>query len=434
MSPRPSTLVCVLCQKIYPLDDDRIACDCSGLLEVRHDFLHIISGGFGHHLRHLFSGRRENPQGPADKSGIWRFRELVLPGLAETEMVTRGEGNTRIYRFERTDRYTGCHQTFYKHEGENPTGSFKDRGMTVAVSWAKKRGAKLVACASTGNTSASVASYAAAAGIPAVILVAEGKTAVGKISQSLAYGAKTVMIRGDFDAAMHLVLDSRRRLGLSVMNSVNAFRLEGQKTIIWEALEQLDWDPPDWIVVPGGNLGNTSAFGKALREAFELGMICKVPRLAVIQAAGADPFCTAYENNWAKLSPVKADTLATAIRIGEPVNYEKAVRAIKYTQGLVTRVSDQEIMDAKAVLDSDGVGAEPASCATVAGLKKLVAERNILPHERVLAILTGNLLKDSEATVGYHRQTLPGITAGRPNAEVVIDPTIEELEKVLVRP
>ncbi|MBI4458010.1 threonine synthase, partial [Candidatus Uhrbacteria bacterium] len=302
------------------------------------------------------------------------------------------------------------------------------------VSWAKKRGAKIVACASTGNTSASVASYAAAAGLPAMILVAEGKTAIGKISQSLAYGAKTVMIRGDFDAAMALVMQARQRLGLALMNSVNPFRLEGQKTIIWEALEQLDWDPPDWIVVPGGNLGNASAFGKALREAFDLGLIRKVPRLAVIQAAGADPFCTAFENVWAAMTPVKADTLATAIRIGNPVNYQKAVRAIKYTQGVVARVADQEIMDAKAVLDSDGVGAEPASCATVAGIKKLVAEHKIRQHERVLGILTGNLLKDADATVGYHRQTLAGITASRANAEVVIDPTIDELEKVLIRP
>jgi len=424
-----SKLQCIACQQDYALDEARLNCDCGGLLDVVHDFSKW--SGRADELKQLFAERRLSDT-PADRSGIWRFRELVMPDLAEDELLTRGEGYTRQYRFAKTSAWLDGFDVTFKHEGENPTGSFKDRGMTVAMSWAKKQGAKYVVCASTGNTSASVASYASLAGLPSVILISEGNTALGKIAQSLAYGALTIKIRGDFDQALELVLQSREQLGLTVLNSVNPFRLEGQKTIIWEALASFDWQPPDWIVVPGGNLGNTSAFGKALYEAKEIGLIDKLPRLAVIQAAGAAPFAKGYGADWRR-ETVTADTIATAIRIGNPVNWDKAVRTIKCTNGVVTSVSDQEIMDAKAIVDSDGVGAEPASCCTAAGIRRLLDEGVMKVGESALAILTGHLLKDPGATVGYHSASLEQLESPHANQPVTIDPTTEELEKALQR-
>lgn len=424
-----SRFVCVLCDATYPLEDDRVSCDCGGLLDVSHDLALAASRGADAWKR-LFAARRANPQTRGDASGVWRFRELVVPSLDDADLVTRGEGNTRLYEFPKTNAWLGIAGARFKHEGENPTGSFKDRGMTVAMSWAKKQGAKTVVCASTGNTSAAVASYGSLAGIPAVILISEKGTALGKVSQSLAYGARTVKIRGDFDAALKLVLASREKLGLTVMNSINPIRLEGQKTIIWEALEQCGWDPPEWFVVPGGNLGNAAAFGKALHEAHLLGWIPRMPRLAVIQAAGANPFHQASLDGW-KRRTVTAATIATAIKIGDPVNFGKAKRALDWTNGAVTDVTDQEIMDAKAILDSDGVGAEPASCAAAAGIRKLAAEGVIAPFDRVVAILTGHMLKDPDATIGYHSKSLPGLASPMANEPVVIDPDVASLEAAI---
>ncbi len=426
-APGVSVLTCAVCGKTYALDEPRVHCDCGGLLDVRHDLSRWHGQAEG--LKALFRARLMSAK-PEDRSGVWRFRELVLPGFRPEDMVTRGEGNTRHYAFRNTAEWMGQRRTEFKHEGENPTGSFKDRGMTVAVSWANANGARRVVCASTGNTAAAVASYASLAGLPSAILIPERATALGKVSQSLAYGATTIKIRGDFDEALRLVMESRERLGLTVLNSVNPFRLEGQKTIILEALERLDWEAPDWIVVPGGNLGNTSAFGKALMEARQIGLIDRLPRLAVVQAEGASPFFQSFRDGWRPYK-MEADTLATAIRIGNPVNRDKAVRAVKATGGLVVKVTDAEIMDAKAVVDSDGVGAEPASCASAAGIRKLVAEGIVRPDDRVLAILTGHLLKDPDATIKYHSESLEGIPSGRPNRPIVIDPTAEELRRVL---
>ncbi|HTK05059.1 MAG TPA: threonine synthase [Candidatus Eisenbacteria bacterium] len=424
-------LVCVLCGAGHPLDD-RMVCDCGGLLDVEHDLAAAAKRGSDGWKR-LFMSRRAYPHSLADASGVWRYRELVLPDLGVDELVTRGEGGTRLYgpgTFRKINAWMGTDAVSFKHEGENPTGSFKDRGMTVAMSWAKKRGAKTVVCASTGNTSAAVASYASLAGLRAVILISEKGTALGKVAQSLAYGAKTIMIRGDFDAALRLVMASKDKLGLTVMNSVNPIRLEGQKTIIWEALEQRGWDPPDWFVVPGGNLGNGAAFGKALKEAVDLGFIDRMPRLAIVQAAGADPFYKASLAGW-KRGTVTAKTIATAIKIGDPVNFDKAVRAVRWTNGAVTEVTDQDIMDAKAALDADGVGAEPASCATAAGIRRLVAEGVIGKGESAVAVLTGNFLKDPDATMGYHAGTLDGIVSRSANKPVVIDATVDALEAAL---
>jgi threonine synthase len=290
--------------------------------------------------------------------------------------------------------------------------------MTVAVTQAVRIGATAVACASTGNTSASLAAYAAQAGLRAIVFVPAGKVASGKLAQTLAYGATALSIRGDFDDAMRLVLEACRRLGIYLVNSINPFRIEGQKTIIWELLQDLGWDPPDWIVVPAGNLGNTSAFGKALLEAHANGWIPRLPRLAAIQAQGANPFFRSFREAFATRHRVTAETIASAIRIGDPVSHDKAVAAIRATSGVVEEVTDAEIMAAKREIDGMGIGCEPASAATLAGVHKLRASGVMKSNERVVCVLTGHILKDPEANY-------------RPERIVEIEPTIEAVEEVL---
>ncbi|MCZ7547193.1 MAG: threonine synthase [Anaerolineae bacterium] len=308
-------------------------------------------------------GARDRPY----SSGVWRFKELVYPDLPEAYIVTRPEGNTNLYEIPRLAAWAGLERLHLKHEGENPTGSFKDRGMTGGVSQARRLGMERVACASTGNTSAALAAYAALAGMGALVFFQKGQVALGKLAQSIAYGATCVQIDGDFDTAMRLVQAVCAEFGVYLLNSLNPFRLEGQKSIIFEVMQQLHWQPPDWIVVPGGNLGNSSAFGKALLELYRLGLISRVPRVTVIQAAGANPLFLGYRDGFKARPTVTAQTLATAIKIGAPVNYAKAVRALRWTGGVVEQVSDQEIMDAKAQIDAAGVGCEPASASVLAG-------------------------------------------------------------------
>jgi threonine synthase len=344
--------------------------------------------------------------------------------------VSLGEGATPLYSSEAVARYVGLRDFALKHEGMNPTGSFKDRGMTVAVTQAKRAGATNVVCASTGNTSASLAAYAASARLACLIVVPDGATAIGKLSQALAYGARTVAVRGDFDAAMRMVRELAREGSVYLCNSLNPFRLEGQKTIVLELCAQRDWLAPDWIVLPAGNLGNTAAFGKAFLEAHQLGLIDRLPRLAAIQAAGAAPFLAAFERGFDRLEPVVPDTLATAIRIGDPVSFKRAVSSIKGCRGVVAQVSDADILDAKAVVDAAGIGAEPASCASVAGARRLVAGGVIQPSEDVVCLLTGHVLKDPETTVRYHRGEVVGHIAARANRILVIDPDISKLRDI----
>jgi len=326
-------------------------------------------------------------------SGVWRFGEIVLPTAIDV-VVSHPEGNTPMLSRPALSSWCGADNLLLKHEGHNPTGSFKDRGMTVGVTQAKRIGAVAVACASTGNTSASLASYAAQAGIPAMVLVPEGQVALGKLTQTIAYGARTLLVAGDFDDCLRLVREASEQLGVYLLNSVNPFRLEGQKTIVLEMLQQLGWTAPDWIVFPAGNLGNTAAFGKALDEAHAWGLIDRKPRLAAVQAEGAAPFAAAFARGFDHLVPVEAHTLATAIKIGAPASYDRAVRAIRSTNGVVLTVTDAEILEAKAMIDRSGVGCEPASAATLAGVRRLMSSRTIRPEERVVGILTGNLLKD----------------------------------------
>lgn len=362
------------------------------------------------------------------RSGVWRYREL-MPDFPDDVIISKPEGNTNLYHEARLDDLAGV-EVWLKHEGENPTGSFKDRGMTVGVSHARWVGASVVACASTGNTSASVAAYAATASLPAVVFVPEGQISAAKLAQTIAYGAHIFQVRGDFDAAMRTVRQATDRYGLYLLNSLNPFRLEGQKSIFLEALQQLGWRVPDWIVIPGGNLGNVSALGKAIREALSVGLIDRVPRVAVAQAAGAAPFFAAYQRGFESFEPVAAHTVASAIQIGDPVNYEKARRVIQATEGVVCAVSDAEILATKALVDRVGIGCEPASAAGLAGVKQLVAAGAIQPGELVLTYLTGNLLKDVDVVAEYHLGATPGELANPP---IVIDADLDALDQAMRR-
>jgi threonine synthase len=409
-APRPLTWqACIVCNEELLETSAEIRCPrCGGLLTV----LHRRPAHTGDPLRLQF-------QTSTLPSGVWRYRELILPSAGDDELVTYPEGNTPLLERERISRWAGVPRLELKHEGQNPTGSFKDRGMTVAMTQARRIGATAVACASTGNTAASLAAYAAQAGLPALVFVPAGQTALGKLAQTMAYGARTLAIRGDFDQCLELLEASSRRLGLYLLNSINPFRLEGQKTIMLELLHQRRWEVPDWIVLPAGNLGNLSAFGKALQEARDWGLIDRLPRLAAVQAEGAAPFAKGFEEGFRTRHRVQAKTVATAIRIGDPASWDRAAAVIRQTDGVVLAVSDAEIMEAKRIVDTAGVGCEPASAASVAGVRRLVSSGTIRADAAVVAVLTGHLLKDPEIIQS---------TAARP---VEIEARLDEVEKVL---
>jgi threonine synthase len=342
-----------------------------------------------------------------DLSGVWRFRELLPVPQSEDCVVTLREGNTPLYELPQSSRVTGVQRLYAKHQGMNPTGSFKDAGMTVAATFARQAGYRWVACASTGNTSASMAAYAARGGMRSLVLVPEGKISWSKLSQALDYGALTCQLRTDFDGCLRLLQELVRRAPVYQLNSINPFRLEGQKTLALELMEQLDWQPPDHIIVPGGNLGNSSAIGKALLEMLDLGLISRLPKLSVIQAEGANALVrTLREAGGKNLVSVQAETRATAIRIGNPASWQKAVNVLQATGGACEQVSELEIALAKAEIGAEGIGCEPASAVTLAGLKKLVKQKFVKPEESVVLVLTGNLLKDPDFTMEFHRGEL----------------------------
>ena len=387
---------------------DRFRCEyCRDLLEIvfpgwTRDGAREVDPAW---LKTLWLERRSSLARP-DLSGVWRFRE-ILPRIAESEIITMAEGNTPLYELPRCGKSVGVEYLYAKHQGMNPTGSFKDTGMTVAASFARQAGYRWVACASTGNTSASMAAYAARGGLHSLVLIPDGKISWGKLSQSLDYGAITCQLRTDFDGCVRVLNQVVERLPVYLLNSVNPYRVEGQKTAAFELLEQLGWEPPDHIIVPGGNLANSSAIGKALREMKELGLIGRLPRISVIQAQGANPLVrTIRETNGEKLVPVDADTMASAIRIGNPASWKKALRVIRESAGTVEEVSEIEIAKAKAEIGAEGIGCEPASAVTLAGLRKLVEQGFVKGNESIVLVLTGHVLKDADFTLKFHRGDL----------------------------
>lgn len=420
------------CNATFSVDEVHISCPrCAqqgkqSLLDIVYDWSRAILPRSLTAFEHRWMTKGEHGTGALDFSGVWRFRELLPFYRREDEVVTIGEGRTNLQDARLLAEAIGLKagNLHLQYEGLNPSGSFKDNGMTAAFTHAKMVGAKRVACASTGNTSASLAMFASLSGMTGIVFIGSGKIAYGKLSQALDYGARTLQIQGDFDACLRRVRQiatERLDLGIYLMNSVNPFRLEGQKTIMYRVLEALDWQIPDWIVVPGGNLGNCSAFGKAFAELKELGLIQRIPRLAVINAKGANTLYQLHEQQGVRwnngrydlekikafyrqmdASNTRAHTIASAIEIGRPVNLPKALRALETMDGLVREVDDEMILEHKAMVGVYGFGCEPASAASVAGAHQLIQEGIISPDERVVCILTGHVLKDPDATVLYH--------------------------------
>ena len=408
------------CGATYDVGDVRTSCEsCGALLDIDYEWDSLPVPKSLSEFEGQWSRRHE----PLSFSGVWRFYDL-LPFAPQNKIVSIGEGQTLLHSSDGVARFVGVDHgnLFLQYEGMNPSGSFKDNGMTAAFTHAHTIGARRAACASTGNTSASLALYCGVSKLmQAVIFIGSGKISYGKLSQALDYGALTIQIAGDFDDAMLRVQQVSVKQGIYLVNSINPFRLEGQKTIMFRVLEALRWRVPDWIVVPGGNLGNSSAFGKAFHELHQLGLIDRVPRLAVINAAGADtlyqlvekkglrwnherPDASIINNYYAEMDDAnrRASTIASAIEINRPVNLYKCLRALECCHGVVREVTDEQMLDAKAQVGANGLGCEPASAASVAGAKLLREQGIIAPSERVVCILTGHQLKDPTATVAYH--------------------------------
>ncbi len=422
------------CRARFPITEAIHNCpNCGGLLEAC-----LIGDRIQpEQWKKTWRERRASNQ-PLDQSGVWRYRELLPFDGQHHLAVSLREGNTPLLDAPRAAEYGGVDRLTFKHQGFNPTGSFKDNGMTCGVTQALRLGRKRVACVSTGNTSASMAAYASAAGLDSIVFIPHGEIAYGKLAQALEYGARTLQVEANFDQILALVRVLADSLGIYLLNSINPFRIEGQKSIIIEMLDQRDWNPPDWIVLPGGNLGNTSAFGKALRELHDFGFIRKMPRLAVIQAEGAAPFYEFMRTRGEFRPTPEPRTLATAIRIGDPVSWPKALHEVTASNGVVEKVSEQEIADAKAIIGRCGIGCEPASAATLAGLRKLTLTKTIRPDEDVVAVLTGNLLKDPDYIVHYHTGKLTDpsgklLQARFGNQPVVVPNDADAIARVLDR-
>ncbi|HIP34929.1 MAG TPA: threonine synthase [Methanothermococcus okinawensis] len=378
---------CISCGKEYHIDDIIYTCRCGGLLEIVYDYEEIKDKVSKESLR-----KRE--------IGVWRYLEY-LPVENLEKIVSLQEGGTPLYRCKNLGEELGLKELYVKNEGANPTGSFKDRGMTVGVTKAEELGIDVVGCASTGNTSASLAAYSARAGKKCIVLLPGGKVALGKLAQAMFYGAKVVQIRGNFDEALEMVRKLAEDGKLYLLNSINPFRLEGQKTIGFEICDQLNWKVPDRIIVPVGNAGNISAIWKGFKEFKETGIIEDLPKMTGIQAEGAKPIVDAFKRNSRSIVPVEnPETIATAIRIGNPVNYPKALDAIYSSGGYAESVSDREITEAQKLLArKEGIFVEPASAASIAGLMKLLEMGIIDKDERIVCVTTGNGLKDPDAAI-----------------------------------
>ncbi len=407
-APPAHELQCTGCNSVLgkgKLTGD-LRCPCGDLYAVRYPHWETENGR--EEARCLPARWRERRLSPsaADQSGVWRFRDLLPIVRDEANIVTLREGNTPLYRLRHNARALGHEALYAKHQGMNPTGSFKDTGMTAALSVAHEEGFRWVGCASTGNTSAAMAAYAARAGMRSLVLIPEGKIAWGKLAQAMDYGARTLQLRTDFDGCVRVLAELVRRAPVFLLNSVNPYRLEGQKTPAFEMAEAMNWSVPDHVIVPGGNLANVSALGKGFEELLQLGLTTRLPRLSVIQAEGANPLYRLMRDG-GSFTPVAARTRASAIQIGNPASWRKALRILRLTDGFCEQVSEAEIALAKAELGREGLGCEPASAVTLAGFKKLQAAGKIAAHEHTVLFLTGHTLKDADYTIEYHRGELP---------------------------
>ncbi|MEM2103303.1 MAG: threonine synthase [Candidatus Bathyarchaeia archaeon] len=385
--------VCISCGEKYDADEIIYLCKkCGDILEIRYDY-------------DFLKDKIKKSIWQSLPLSVWRYKDF-MPISDTSEIVSLNEGGTGLYRCQRLGEKLGIKNVFVKNEGENPTGSFKDRGMTVGITKALELGVKIVACASTGNTSASLAAYAAKAGIECVILIPSGGIAFGKLAQAIVYGAKVIQVRGNFDDALQTVQNiSEKHKEIYLLNSINPYRLEGQKTIAYEICDQLKGYTPNWVVVPVGNAGNISAMWKGFIEFYKLDLIGNLPKMAGIQAEGAAPIAKAIKNGGNFIVPVdKPMTIASAIRIGKPVSWKKAVRAIKDSKGTAEVVSDNEIIEAQKMLARcEGIFVEPASASSIAGLRKMIENKQVDKDEVVVCVTTGHGLKDPDIIRMYER-------------------------------
>jgi len=409
--------------------------DCEGLLDVEHD-LEALKDRSGAEWKALFDQRTRTNEWPYG-SGVWGKKEWVCPQVENENIVSMYEGHTNCFWAERLGQEIGVPDLWVKLCGNSHTGSFKDLGMTVLVSVVRQMIAdgkpiRAVACASTGDTSAALAAYAAAAGIPAVILLPRGKVSAAQLIQPIAHGALVLALDTDFDGCMQIVKELTNDRTIYLANSMNPLRIEGQKTVGIEIAQQFDWEVPDWIVIPVGNLGNVSALGRGFLMMKELGLINQLPRIACAQAAHANPLYLSYLTGFAEYRPVTAQrTLATAIQIGAPVSYERAVKVLRAFDGVVEQATEDELADAAARADRTGLYCCPQTGVALAVLFKLVERGQILPDHRVVVISTAHGLKFTRFKVGYHERTLADVTALRANPPLELPPDTQAVSQAI---
>jgi len=413
-----SIFTCIECDKKYDIRDIRYRCDCGNLLEVIHDLTSSIPNPLD--WKTSLDGRK-------GQSAFYRYQDILFPSMPKENIISLYEGDTPLY--DVSYDFPNFKSLKLKHEGMNPTLSFKDRGMVAGVSWANALGCRHVICASTGDTSAAMAAYAGASpNMKGIVLLPKGNISPEQLAQAITYGALTVEIETDFDGCMKLVQELTDKHSIYLLNSMNSIRIEGQKAIGIETLHQLDWKVPDWFIIPVGNAGNISALGKGLRELYSLGIIDKLPRLAGVQTDGASPLYESYKNKFSDLVPQKAKpTKASAIQIGNPVSFKKAVRELQHFDGVVESVSETELMDWKAQIDSLGISICPNSAVSVSGAMKLRNSGVINKQDNVVAILTAHGSKFSNTAVKYHDNN----TNQFANKMLIIKPSIDELERTL---
>jgi len=411
---------------------------CEGLLTVQHDLERLKKTPPQKWMK-VFESRAHSTEWPYG-SGVWGKRELVCPIVAEENVVSMFEGHTNLFWAKRLGEQWGVEDLWVKQCGNSHTGSFKDLGMTVLVSVVneiRKRDPqqiRAVACASTGDTSAALAAYAAYAGIPAVVLLPRDKVSLAQLLQPVANGAITLSLETDFDGCMAIVQQIAERDGIYLANSMNSLRIEGQKTVGMEIVQQFDWEVPDWIVIPGGNLGNVSALGKGLLEWLELGIIDRLPRICAAQAANANPLYLSYKTDYEKRDPVEAlPTLASAIQIGNPVSFERAIATLKRFDGVVEQASENELAAAAAEADRTGLFNCPHTGVALAALKKLIARGEVKPNQRVVVISTAHGLKFTDFKVRYHASSLPGIDSELANPPIVLPARYDTVRSEIFR-
>lgn len=422
----------------YPLDSIVYRCEkCGDLLEVKHD-MNALKNKSGEYWKKLFSSRLGSTQWPYG-SGIWSKKEFVLPQIDNENIISMYEGNTNLFWARRLGKILGLNDLWIKLCGNTHTGSFKDLGMTALVSQVNqmiKNGKKIlaVACASTGDTSAALAAYAAAADIPAIVFLPKGKISNAQLIQPIANGAITLAIETDFDGCMKIVQEITSKHNIYLANSMNSLRIEGQKTISMEIVQQFEWEVPDTVIIPGGNLGNVSALGKGFDMMIELGMISKKPKIVVAQAKNANPLYLSYTKKFKEFEPVTAKpTSASAIQIGNPVSVNKAIRTLKKYNGIVEQADENELANASALGDLTGLYNCPHTGVALAVLIKLLKSKKIKKNEKVVVISTAHGLKFSEFKINYHEKKLCGVSSKYSNLPIIVKPSFNDVEKILLK-